>query len=152
MWLRPKADPQEGVATGRMSPTAASWLLTVYFILLFLIRTSGSFILFWFVVAAVALPAAIVMMHRAVHYVLRAPEGDPDARPIAAVTVAVVDRGIRIALVVLAAYLLAQVWGLDMQSMRTQSPTVSLLLSGLLNAVVIALAADFVWSIIKARH
>jgi moderate conductance mechanosensitive channel len=150
VWLRPKVELGGGATIGRIGPTAVTWLLTIYFILLFLIRTSGSFILFWFAVAVVALPATILAMHRAVHYVLRAPEGDTDAKPIAAVTLAVVDRGIRIALVALAAYLLARVWGLDMQSMRTQSPLVSRILDGLLSAVVIALAADFVWSIIKA--
>lgn len=150
VWLRPKAELGGGATQGQISPTAATWLLTVYFILLFLIRTSGAFILFWFAVAIVALPGIILMMHRAVHYVLRAPQGGTDAKPVPAVTVAVIDRGIRIALVVLAAYLLANVWGLDMQSMRNADATHTLILRGILNAAVIALAADFGWSIIKA--
>ncbi len=150
VWLRPKVVLGEGAAIGRIGPTAVTWLLTVYFIVLFLIRTSGAFILFWFVVAALALPAAILTMHRAVHYVLRAPEADTDARPVAAVTLAIADRGIRIALVVLAAFLLARVWGLDMQAMQNADPMRTLIVRGVLNAVVIALAADFIWSIIKA--
>jgi small-conductance mechanosensitive channel len=150
VWLRPKVHLGEDVSHGRISPTAATWLLTIYFILLFLIRTSGAFILFWFAVAVVALPAAVFIMHRAVHYVLRAPQGETDAKPVAPITLAMVDRGIRIALVVLAAYLLAQVWGLDMESVRNDQSTQNLILRGILNAVVIALAADFVWSIIKA--
>lgn len=150
IWLRPRLKLEEGEQPGRMGYTAVSWLLTAYFIALLVIRSSGAFILFWFAVAAVALPAAIVMMHRAVRYVLRPPEGDTEARPIPAVTVAVVDRGIRMALIIFAAFLLARAWGLDMQSMETKDPAITMFLRGLLNAVVILLVADFGWSIIKA--
>jgi small-conductance mechanosensitive channel len=150
VWLRPATDPQDGERAGSLGHNAVSWLMTVYFILLFVIRTSGAFVLFWFAVAAFALPAAIVMTNRAVAYILRPPEEDVDAPPVPAVTVAVVDRAIRLVLIVFAAFLLARVWGLDMASMETTNPTTTLVLRGLLNAVVIALAADFGWSIIKA--
>jgi len=149
VWLRPRLSPEEGEQHGRVGYTAMSWLLTAYFIALLVIRSSGAFILFWFAVAALALPAAIIMMHRAVHYLLRPPEGETEAKPIPAVTVAVIDRGIRMALIIFAAILLARAWGLDMQSMETRDPTITMVLRGLLNAVVILLAADFVWSIIK---
>lgn len=148
VWLRPR--PKEGERPGRLGYTATTWLLTAYFIALLVIRSSGAFIFFWFAVAAVALPAVIVMMHRSVHYVLRAPEGETPASPIPAVTVAVIDRGIRMGLIIFAAYLLAQAWGLSMQTMETTDPAVGLFLRGLLNALVIILAADFGWSIIKA--
>ena len=150
IWLRPRLTLEEGEQPGRVGYTATSWLLTAYFVALLVIRSSGAFILFWSAVAAVALPAAIVMMHRAVRYVLRPPEGDTESRPIPAVTVAVIDRGIRMALIIFAAFLLARAWGLDMQSMETRDPTITMFLRGLLNAVVILLAADFGWSIIKA--
>ena len=54
-------------------------------------------------IAAVALPAAIVMAHKGVTYVLRPPEPGTDARPIAPVLVAVIERGIRMVLIVAAA-------------------------------------------------
>lgn len=148
VWLRPPPRPDD--QRGRIGHTSLSWLLTAYFILLLLVRTSGAFILFWFVVAAVALPAAIVMAHRAVNYVLRVPEPGSEARPVAAVTVAVIDRGIRVALIGLAAILLARAWGLDMQSMQNTDPAITSLLRGILKAIVIVLAADFGWSIVKA--
>lgn len=150
IWLRPQLQPGEGERTGRVGSTAVSWLLTAYFVALLVIRSSGAFTLFWFAVAAVALPAAIVMMHRAVHYLLRPPEADTDAKPIPAVTLAVIDRGIRMALILLAAFLLARIWGLNMHSMETEDPAIMMFLRGLLNAIIIVLAADFGWSIIKA--
>ena len=150
VWLRPRRMVNEGDREPRLGHGSVSWLLTAYFVLLLLIRTSGAFVLFWFVVAAVAVPAVIVATHRAVHYILRPPVGETDARPIPPVTLAVVDRGIRMALIIFAAYLLAKVWGLDMASMENTNPTTTLILRGLLNAIVIILAADFGWSIIKA--
>lgn len=149
VWLRPRLVVREGQEPGRISHAAASWALTAYFILLFIVRTSGAYVLFWFAVAAVALPAAIITAHRAVHFVLRAPE-DETAPPIPAVTVAVIDRGIRMIFIIIAAYLLARVWGLDMASMENSDPTTTLILKGILNTIVIVLAADFGWSIIKA--
>jgi small-conductance mechanosensitive channel len=148
VWLRPLPPAED--RRGRIGHTARSWLLTVYFVALLTIRTSGAFVIFWFAVAAVALPAAIVMTHRAVYYVLRPPEAGSDARPVPAVTMAVIDRGIRMALIVLAAILLARAWGLDMHTMEKSDPVFTPLLRGLLNAIVIALAADFGWSIVKA--
>lgn len=150
VWLRPRPKLEEGERPGRLGYTATTWLLTAYFIALLVIRSSGAFIFFWFAVAAVALPAVIIMMHRAVHYILRAPEGETQARPIPAVTVAVIDRGIRMALIILTAYLLARAWGLSMQTMETSDPTIAMFLRGLVNALVIVLAADLGWSIIKA--
>ena len=147
IWLRPVTRREDH--RGRIGQSALSWLLTAYFILLVLIRTSGAFIVFWFAVAAVALPAAIIMAHRAVHYVLRPPDAESGAKPVPAVTMAVIDRGIRMVLIVLAAVLLARAWGIDMHSMNSD-PTFAPLLRGLLNAIVIVLAADFGWSIVKA--
>jgi small-conductance mechanosensitive channel len=150
IWLRPPLQPGEGAPSRRVSYTAVSWLLTAYFIALLVIRSSGAFTLFWFAVAAVALPATIVMMHRAVHYLLRPPEGDTEAQPIPAVTLAVIDRGIRMTLIILAAFLLARALGFDMHSMGSNDPALAMFLRGLINALVIVLAADFGWSIIKA--
>jgi small-conductance mechanosensitive channel len=148
VWLRPV--PSAENHHGRVGHTASSWLLTAYFILLLLLRTSGNFFGFWLAVVVVALPAAIVIAHRAVHYVLRSPAAETGAKPVPAVTLAVIDRGIRMALIVLAAFLLARAWGLDMHSMESSDPMLTPILRGILNAVVIALAADFGWSIVKA--
>lgn len=150
VWLRPVSQPEDRERVGRLGHAAVSWLITTYLVLLLVIRTSGAYVLFWFAVAALALPAAIVMTNRAVSYILRPPEGEIDAAPVPAVTVAVVDRAIRLLLILIAAVLLARVWGLDMASMEMSNPTTTLVLRGLLNAAVIILAADFGWSIIKA--
>lgn len=146
VWRRPRkrdGAPQSG-------HTGATWLLTAYFVVLFLERIAGFDIFFWFTLAAFFLPLAIVLTQRGVNFVLR-PGSEEAGRPtIPAVTIAVIDRGIRMIFILEAAYLLARVWGLDMQSMQGSDTTTMFILRGLINVVVIALAADFGWSIIKA--
>ncbi|MFK0691428.1 mechanosensitive ion channel family protein [Mesorhizobium sp. IMUNJ 23033] len=145
VWRRPRT--WRGGGHGH---TAATWLLTAYFVVLFLQRIAGLYTWFWFTFAAFVLPLAIVLTQRGVNFVLRPGSEDAGRPTIPAVTIAVIDRGIRMILILAAAYLLARVWGLDMQSMRDSDTTTTLILRGLINVMVIALAADFGWSIIKA--
>ncbi|MGX9176618.1 mechanosensitive ion channel family protein [Mesorhizobium sp. BHbdii] len=143
VWRRPRTQRDDAHHTG------ATWLLTAYLVALFLQRIAGLYVFFWFTFAAFFLPLAIVLTQRGVNFVLR-PGSEDFGRPtIPAVTIAVVDRGIRMILILAAAYFLARIWGLNMQSMR-DSDTTTLILRGLINVVVIALAADFGWSIVKA--
>jgi len=150
VWLRPRRSA-EHEAGSRIGHTAVTWLLTAYFLTLLVLRLAGASTAFWFAVAAFFLPAIVLLSHRMVYFVLR-PGPEEAGRPmIPAVTMAVVERGIRMVLILLAAVLLARAWGLDMSSMESNDhPTMTLILRALLNAAIIALAADFGWSIVKA--
>jgi moderate conductance mechanosensitive channel len=144
-WLRP-TDPAE--TPHRISPKAISWLLTVFFVALWLLRVSGVYTAFWLLFAAVALPAAIIATRTAVHHVLRAPEDG--SAPFPQVAIAVIDRGLRVCLILVSAGLLAQAWGLGLTGMAQGDGTQERLMRGGLRAAVILLAADFGWSVIKA--
>lgn len=147
VWRRPRTQRDGANQAGH---TGATWFLTAYFVVLFLLRIAGLPILFWFTFAAFFLPLTIVLTQRGVNFVLRPGSEDAGRPTIPALTIAVIDRGIRMILILAAAYVLARVWGLNMQSMRDSDTTTTLILRGLINIVVIALAADFGWSIIKA--
>ncbi|ESX28915.1 MULTISPECIES: mechanosensitive ion channel family protein [unclassified Mesorhizobium] len=147
IWRRPRTQRDGARHSGH---TAVTWLLTAYFVVLFLERIAGLYTFFWFTFTAFFLPLAIVLTERGVNFVLRPGSEDAGRPTIPAVTIAVIDRGIRMIFILAAAYLLARVLGLDMQSMRGSDTTTMLILRGLINVVVIALAADFGWSIIKA--
>ncbi|MER9557342.1 mechanosensitive ion channel family protein [Mesorhizobium sp. M0323] len=147
IWRRPRTQRDGARHIGH---TEATWLLTAYFVVLFLQRIAGLYTYFWFTFAAFFLPLAIVVTQRGVNFVLRPGSEDVGRPTIPAVTIAVIDRGIRMIFILAAAYLLARVWGLDIQSMRDSDTTTTFILRGLINVVVIALAADFGWSIIKA--
>ncbi|QND66336.1 mechanosensitive ion channel family protein [Mesorhizobium loti] len=147
IWRRPRTQRDSAHQSGH---TGATWLLTAYFVVLFLQRNAGLYTFFWFTFAAFFLPLAIVLTQRGVNFVLR-PGTEEVGRPtIPAVMIAVIDRGIRMVLILAAAYFLARVWGLNMQSMQEGNATATFILRGLINVMVIALAADFGWSIIKA--
>ncbi|WP_214477011.1 mechanosensitive ion channel family protein [Mesorhizobium sp. dw_380] len=147
VWRRPRTQ-RDGARHG--GHAEATWLLTAYFVVLFLQRIAGLYTIFWFTFAAFFLPLAIVLTQRGVNFVLRPGSEDAGRPTIPAVTIAVIDRGIRMIFILAAAYFLARVWGLNMQSMQEGNATATFILRGLINVVVIALAADFGWSIIKA--
>lgn len=150
VWLRPRREHVEASERRVPSAKAWSWLLTAYFTLIWAMQLVGAWRLFWLLVAAVVLPWAIVMTKRGTHYVLRAPEPETGAKPLAPVVIATVDRAIRLALIVASVLFLITVWGLDMSSMTSGDAMINKILRGLLNAAVIVLAADFGWSIIRA--
>jgi len=150
VWLRPRVQPDEASRAGAIGRIGWSWLLTLYFTVVWVIQIAGAWRLYWLVIGAAALPWAIVMAHKGVNYVLRVPDPETGAKPVAPVAVAVVERAVRLVLIVAGAAFLARVWGLDLSSMTSGDSFSNRMLRGGLNAAVIILAADFGWSIIKA--
>ena len=146
IWLRPSA-PE---VARSFTEHAVSWLLTAFFVLLWLLQVSGSFLIFWLVLAVVTVPAAIVTAQRMVHHLLRPPAEGTEAKPVPPITIALVDRALRVIIIVGAALFLARIWDLDLSSMAQSESTSTRLLRGSLNAAIILLAADFGWSLVKA--
>jgi small-conductance mechanosensitive channel len=149
IWLRSSAAEVEQLGTPS-SPRTASWLFTAFFVVLWLLRVSGSYLVFWLVLVLVAVPAGVVIAQRMVHHLLRPPAKGTEARLVPPITIALVDRGLRVVIIVGAALFLARIWNLDLGSMTQGESTSTRLLRGGLNATVILLAADFGWSLVKA--
>lgn len=150
VWLRPR-DAILIPRQKKLGYTAVTWLLTLFCIVLWLLRLAGLWFAMWVTIAAFGVPFLIYLAHRSVHYVLRSDPADEPGSSVPAITVAIVDRGIRVALIALSAYLLARAFGLGISSMQSQErPVLNMVLRGLLNAAVIVIAADFGWSIVKA--
>ncbi len=145
VWLRPKS--LDGADNRHAT---VSWLATACLIALWTLRTAGAMISFWLLFALAVLPPMVAACHRMVHYFLRPPDPGVEGRPFAPVTVAAIDRGIRVALILGAAFFLARAWGLELESVAAGDTTVQRVLRGLLKAAVILLAADFGWSLVKA--
>ena len=150
IWLRPKSTSTGSEESAGIGYIAASWLLTIFFAALWLLWIGGARFGFWFLLVAVALPAAIVITQKSVRYLLRPPEADSGGSPIPPVLLAVVDRGIRTALIAAAAFFLARAWGLDVSGMMQGDSATVRLLRGVLHAAIILVVADFGWSVIKA--
>lgn len=148
VWLRPSSEIADtDHPWHRRGP--ASWALTIYFLLLCVLSLVAP-VIFRFALAVFLLPAIIVLSHKAVYYVLRAPTPPSDEKPMTPVLMAVVDRGIRVVLIVAAALVVAHISGVDMQMMAGGETALARLLRGIVKALLIVIAADFGWYIIKA--
>lgn len=147
VWRRPEQVKTSGSGV-LLGPVAISWLLTVFFVVLWALRVSGANIAFWLLLAIVAIPVIVMAASDAVDYLFRAPEDD--SASLTPVTIAVIDRGIRCVVIILAAYFLANIWGVDVSGIAQGENTQQRLLRGGLTAIVILLAADFGWAIIRA--
>jgi moderate conductance mechanosensitive channel len=144
-WRRPvTTDPR------RFSRRTVSWLVTGYFLLLYVLRVANAMDTFFLLVFAGALPAAIRIAQNSVSHILR-PPGAPDASTaIPSVHVVAFERGIRTALIIGAAWLLTRAWNLDMMAMTASDSMFARLVRGALSALVIVLVADFTWQLVKA--
>lgn len=126
-----------------------SWLLTLLFVTLWILWVASAMRLFWILAAIVALPAAIRAARRAVHNVLDPviAEGGTSAGP--SVIAAVVERGVRAALIIATILFVGNRIGLDYTAIAAQETMLTRLVRGALTAVIILLAADFVWQVVK---
>lgn len=151
VWHRPvqaSAPPQDALRA-RIGERARNWLLSLYFVLLFLLWVAGAMKAFWLLVVIVALPAAVVMAQRAVNNVLRPPGTVQDGKEVPSVLAAIVERGVRAALVIAAILFLANKLGVDFNAMTAQDTFLTRVMRGGLSAIVILLAADFIWHVVK---
>ena len=147
---RPRIPVVDGARPAGIGHTGWTWISSTLLLLVWVIQMLGTWKLYWAVIAIIGLPAAIMLAHRGVTHLLRPPEAESGVAPIPPVVVAVVDRGIRLALIVAAAYVLAKAWGLEISTMTAGDAFTNRILRGVLNAAVIALGADLIWSIVKA--
>jgi len=150
-WRRPRAaDPAAQAGRERFLRRASGWLLSAYFVLLWLLWFASAMAAFWFAVFVVALPVSIRVTSRAINHVLRPPGAADRGAEAPRMSVVAIERGVRGLLIIAFALLLARAWNLDLGALTESDTLATRLLRGALNAVVIALIADFVWHAIKA--
>lgn len=150
-WRRPHPAVPEGQAgRERFGRRASAWLLSAYAILLWLLWFASAMRLFWLVVTIAALPLSLRMASRAINHVLRPPGAADQAAEAPRMAVVVAERAVRALIIIAFAFLLARAFHLDLGSLTSSDTLATRLGRGALNAVVIALIADFVWHIIKA--
>ncbi|MCB8821251.1 mechanosensitive ion channel family protein [Microvirga rosea] len=146
VWRRPR--PVGVTLHHGRGATGFSILLTAYGVLLWLLWVAGLGRLFWLGVVAMVLPKAIAVGQRAVAHLLR-PTVEEEA-PRRGVLEVIVERGLRTLLIVTAALLLADVWGIDLIEMTSRDTLATRLVRGALTSVVVLLLADFLWQVSKA--
>jgi len=147
VWRCPTWDGLDRVSR-RHRPGAT--LISVYIVAVWLLLFTGSPTPFHVGVILLLLPVAIYINHRAVSHLLRPASGGSGADAAPSIASVVLERGLRAALLIGGAFLLAGTLGFDLDSLAARDTLYMRLLYGALNAVVIALLADFVWRVAKA--
>ena len=147
VWRHPARE--SGAPASREHWLGAS-LLSLYVVVVWLLLFTGSAAPFYVGVILLLLPIALRCVHLAIGHVLR-PAGSAAAdAAVPSLTAVTVERGLRAALLIGGAYLIAWLLGLDFAAMTMRDTLATRLLRGAINAVVILLLADFVWHLARA--
>jgi moderate conductance mechanosensitive channel len=146
VWRHPE---RESGLRPRRSHHVGTWLLSVYVVVVWLLLFTGSVAPFYVGVILLLLPIAIRGAHLAVNHVLR-PAEDEAADAVPSVTAVCLERGLRAALLIGGAYLIAWILGVDFGMLTGRDTLAVRLVRGAINAVVIVLLADFAWHLLAA--
>ncbi|WP_374651727.1 mechanosensitive ion channel family protein [Dongia sp.] len=150
VWRRPPVSLTALSSSHHEHRRLVNWLVSVYFVFLWLLWVASAMPTFWLAVALVGLPAAIRGTRHAVNHVLR-PAGATSAHGSApGVAEVSLERGLRALLIIAAALLLAKAWHIDLVAMTMQDTLSTRLTRGILSAIVIALVAEFLWHFLRA--
>jgi small-conductance mechanosensitive channel len=139
VWSRP--------ADGVRHSTATAWGLTIYFVLLWVLWVSGFNLLLWLGIYALLLPRVLGVATAAVRSLHQAEAGFLSNRRIMAV---LLDRGVRGIIIAAAAVWIGRIMGVAADTMAAGETMVDRLARGVIGGVVILLAADLLWHLVRA--
>ncbi|MEZ5832629.1 MAG: mechanosensitive ion channel family protein [Dongiaceae bacterium] len=146
-WRRPRSN---ALASAQAASTVTqSWLLTLYFLLLWVLFVVNMYRVFWLAVVLFVVPISIRVSRRAIlHLAAAAPEHASTAA--SAISVACLSRGVQALLIIGGVLVLAHGWHVDIGVVAEQNTVAMRLLRGALSAIVLALLGDFIWQVVKS--
>ncbi len=140
--------PAEGAQ--RFGRGAQNVLLSMGFVVLWLLWVARIMPSFWLLLIIIALPLASSVTRRAADHLLR-PPGSPQVEgAVPSVTAICIERGMRALLIIAAVAVLAWGWGIPLDTLTGQDTMISRTVHGVLSAVIIFLVADVLWQATKA--
>ncbi|CAK09487.1 putative transmembrane ion channel protein [Rhizobium johnstonii 3841] len=139
VWSRPHKDEKRGHGT--------SWSLTVYFLLLWSLWVAGFNWLLWLGIYVLLLPRVLAVSTIAVKSLQQTEASFLATRRIAAV---LLDRGVRALIIAVAAIWLGHMLGVGADTMAAGETMIDKIARGVIGGIVILLAADLLWHVIKA--
>lgn len=151
VWHHP-ADPFEaerGPARMLFGHATRRWLPTLYFILLWALWVLGFTGLFWLCAALGAVPFLLRLIGLIVGHALRPADGSDSVGQPITIYGALVDRALRAGILIGAALFLAHMWNVDLVELTGRDTVGVRILRGAINAVVIVIVADMVWSVLR---
>ena len=149
IWRRPAGEPAAGAPPRRLSPRTRSVLATILLVVMWVLWSLHLMPGFWLLIVGSALPLLLSVSRVSVAHLLRPVEGAAeDSAPILAAVA--LERGLRAAIIILAALFLAYVWDIDLIQLTARDTFATRLIRGGLSAIVIVLVADFLWRLARA--
>ncbi|AIC28850.1 mechanosensitive ion channel MscS-like protein [Rhizobium etli bv. mimosae str. IE4771] len=139
VWSRPQKDDKRG--------HGISWALTVYFLLLWGLWVTGFNWLLWLGIYVLMLPRVLAISTIAVKSLQQTEASFLATRRIATV---LLDRGVRALIIAFAAIWLGQLLGVGADTMAAGDKMVDKIARGVIGGIVILLAADLLWHVVKA--
>ncbi|HEV8388634.1 MAG TPA: mechanosensitive ion channel family protein [Dongiaceae bacterium] len=149
IWRRPIAE-HAAEPPRRLSQRTLSVLATVQFVLIWVLWALHLLPGFWLLLIGTALPLLLSVTRVSVAHLLRAVEGAAPDRGAPILAAVALERGLRAALIILAALSLAYAWEIDLIQLTARDTVATRLIRGGLSAIVIVLVADFLWRLARA--
>jgi small-conductance mechanosensitive channel len=146
VWQQPSRTGEPGMAPSRLKRI----LISLYLIGTWLLLLTGSIAPFYVAIVLLLLPIAIRGAHLAVGHVLRQDEGEPGEGAVPSVMAVAIERGLRAALLIGAAFLIASILDLDLGALTSRETLATRLARSAINVAIIALLADLVWQMARA--
>ena len=125
-------------------------LVSIYLVGTWLLLLTGSVAPFYVAIVLLLLPVAIRGSHLAVNHLMRTDEGGPSEGAVPAILAVATERGLRAALLIGAALLIASILDLDLGALTSRETLATRLTRGAINVVIIALVADLLWQMVRA--
>jgi small-conductance mechanosensitive channel len=150
IWRRPAVEPTADTAPRRLGRRGRSVLATILFVAIWVLWALHLLPGFWLLLIGSALPFLLSVSRVSVAHLLRPVEGAVEDRGAPIMAAVALERGLRAALIILAALFLAYVWEIDLIQLTARDTVATRLIRGALSAVVIVLVADFVWRLARA--
>ncbi|HVI90302.1 MAG TPA: mechanosensitive ion channel family protein [Dongiaceae bacterium] len=149
VWASPSMDGTVGI---RRSHHIGPWLISLYLFVVWLMLFTGSVKPFYIGVVLLLLPIAIRGINHAVGILLR-PGGETAVageEPVSPLITVSLERGLRAALLIGAAWVIASLLDIDLSSLTAQDTLPMRLLRGAINAAIVVLLADFCWHLLRS--
>ena len=151
-WTRPRAPLLRSVAAGpaQGAGSAFTFFTAALMAAVWLSRAAGAYQLMVFILAGWGLWIALRAIGPSVRHILRPVEGaaEPEQQDYRLLAV-ILDRGLSLAALVLAAWAVLRSAGLGMNDMQMQGRFAGRILAGVFQAALIITVADFIWRVVK---
>ncbi|MEZ5832940.1 MAG: mechanosensitive ion channel family protein [Dongiaceae bacterium] len=150
IWRRPVTEPLHNLTQRRLGRRGQTVLATILFLVIWALWALHLLPAFWLLLIASGLPLLLSVSRISVAHLLRPVEGATEDRGAPILAAVALERGLRAALIILAALFLAYAWGIDLIQLTARDTVATRLIRGALSAVVIVLVADFLWRLARA--